>query len=114
MNQPNGTARALPRRRALRWGAMLAATTGGGLAVSACGAATGTPSSATGSGAAPASTAPVTIRFHHRGGQPGVGQEPTLYQEQIPLFKAKYPHITVIDEGFTGEDFYTKVTVLNA
>jgi multiple sugar transport system substrate-binding protein len=92
-------------------GAALAATTGGALALTACGAAN-TPAGSTGSDAA-RSAAPATIRFHHRGGTPP-GQEPTLYQEQIPLFQAKYPNIKVADEGFTGEDYYTKITVLGA
>ena len=115
MTQMDSGTRGLTRRRVMHWGATLTAVTGGGLALTACGASNTAPSAGTtGSGAAPATTAPATIRFHHRGGQVGVGQEPTLYAEQIPLFQAKFPNIKVIDEGFTGEDFYTKVTVLNA
>ncbi|MGH2370965.1 MAG: ABC transporter substrate-binding protein, partial [Chloroflexota bacterium] len=90
-------------------GANLAAVAGGGLALSACG-----PAGQGAGGEAPQpSAAPASIRFHHRGGTPP-GQEPTLYQEQIPLFQQKYPNITIVDEGFTGENYYQKVTVLGA
>ena len=99
------------RRGILRFGGALAATAGSALAVSACGAPQGGTTANTGN---PQSLPPATIRFHHRGGQPGVGQEPTLYAEQIPLFQAKHPNIKITDEGFTGEDYYTKVTVLSA
>jgi ABC-type glycerol-3-phosphate transport system substrate-binding protein len=96
------------RRRLMGIGAALAAA-GGGAALSACG-----PAGTQGGGeAARPSSAPVSIRFNHRGGTPP-GQEPTLYQEQIPLFQQKHPNITVVDEGFTGEDYYQKVTVLGA
>lgn len=97
----------------MRWGATLTAATGGGAALTACGA-SNTPAASGGSGNSATKTqAPATIRFHHRGGVPP-SQEPTLYAEQIPLFQAKYPHIKIEDEGFTGEDYYTKVTVLSA
>jgi multiple sugar transport system substrate-binding protein len=96
------------RRRLVGIGAALAAA-GGGAALSACGA----PGTQGGGEAARPSSAPVSIRFNHRGGTPP-GQEPTLYQEQIPLFQQKHPNITVVDEGFTGEDYYQKVTVLGA
>ena len=46
-------------------------------------------------------------------GAPG-SQEPTLYDEQMPLFMQKYPNIKVVHEGFTGEDFIQKITVLSA
>ncbi|CAA9294415.1 MAG: hypothetical protein AVDCRST_MAG77-5042 [uncultured Chloroflexi bacterium] len=108
------TRMALSRRMMVRLGASLAAVTGGGLALTACGASSGAPGSAGGTGDANKALAPATLRFHHRGGQPGVGQEPTLYQEQIPLFQAKNPNIKIVDEGFTGEDYYTKITVLSA
>lgn len=114
MNTVDGAApRALSRRHMVRFGAALAAVTGGGVALTACGASNATPGSAGSSGDASKALAPATIRFHHRGGTPP-GQEPTLYQEQIPLFQAKYPNIKIADEGFTGEDYYTKVTVLSA
>jgi multiple sugar transport system substrate-binding protein len=95
------------RRRLLR-GAATGVAAGSSLALWACGPASGTG----GEGAKPAGQ-PVSIRFHHRGGTPPA-QEPTLYQEQIPLFQQKYPTIKIIDEGFTGEDYYQKVTVMAA
>ncbi len=98
------------RRRLIRVGATLGAAGIGGAALTACGAAS-SPSS--GNAAAKPNAAPVTIRFHSRGGAPG-SQEVTLYDEQIPKFQEKYPNIKVIHEGFTGEDYPTKITVLNA
>jgi ABC-type glycerol-3-phosphate transport system substrate-binding protein len=96
------------RRRLLGAGATLAVA-GGGAALSACGA-TGQG----GTGEAPNPSAqPVTIRFHSRGGAPG-SQEVTLYDEQMPLFMQKYPNIKVVHEGFTGEDYNQKITVLSA
>jgi ABC-type glycerol-3-phosphate transport system substrate-binding protein len=38
----------------------------------------------------------------------------TLYDEQMPLFMQKYPNIKVVHEGFTGEDYTQKITVLSA
>jgi multiple sugar transport system substrate-binding protein len=96
----------------MRLGAALSATVGGGIALSACGAA-GSAGSTTSSGDAAKSIAPATIRFHSRGGAPG-SQEITLYEEQIPKFQEKNPNIKVVHEGFTGEDYATKITVLNA
>ncbi len=55
----------------------------------------------------------VEITFHSRGGPP-TGQEVILYEEQMPLFMKKYPNIKVKHEGFTGEDYVKKVTVLLA
>jgi ABC-type glycerol-3-phosphate transport system substrate-binding protein len=37
-----------------------------------------------------------------------------LYAEQVPAFMEKYPNIKVISEGFTGENYYEKITVLGA
>jgi multiple sugar transport system substrate-binding protein len=96
------------RRRLMGIGAALAAA-GGGAALSACGA----PGSQSGGEAANPSAQPVTVRFHSRGGAPGT-QEPTLYDEQMPLFMQKYPNIKVVHEGFTGEDYNQKITVLSA
>jgi multiple sugar transport system substrate-binding protein len=94
------------RRRLLGIGAAFA----GGAALTACGAAA-TPSS--GNSAPNQSAAPASIRFHSRGGAPG-SQEITLYDEQIPKFQEKYPNIKVTHEGFTGEDYTQKITVLSA
>ena len=80
------------------------------MGVAACGAQqTGTP----GNGGNTQSLPPATIRFHSRGGAP-TSQEPMLYAEQIPLFEAKHPNIKIASEAFTGEDYYTKITVLSA
>jgi multiple sugar transport system substrate-binding protein len=98
------------RRGVMRLGAALTATVGGGIALSACGA-TGA-GSGSGNDAAK-SAAPATIRFHSRGGAP-TAQEIMLYDEQMPKFMEKNPNIKVIHEGFTGEDYPTKITVLNA
>ncbi len=99
------------RRRLINASAALGTVAGGGLALSACGA----TNQATGGGgdAARPSTAPATVRFHSRGGAPG-SQEVTLYAEQMPLFMQKYPNIKVEHEGFTGEDYSQKITVLSA
>ena len=98
------------RRGLLRLGGTLAATAGSALALSACGSPQGGTPANTGN---PQSLPPATIRFHHRGGTIP-SQEPTLYAEQLPLFQAKFPNIKVAEEGFTGEDYYTKITVLSA
>jgi ABC-type glycerol-3-phosphate transport system substrate-binding protein len=96
------------RRRLMGAGATFAVA-GGSVALSACGAA-----GQGGAGEAPNPSAqPVTIRFHSRGGAPG-SQEVTLYDEQMPLFMQKYPNIKVVHEGFTGEDYNQKITVLSA
>ena len=98
------------RRGILQLSWTLAATAGSALALSACGAPQGgTPANTGNPGALP----PATIRFHHRGGTIP-SQEPTLYAEQLPAFQAKHPNIKVAEEGFTGEDYYTKITVLSA
>ena len=55
----------------------------------------------------------VEIVFHSRGGPP-TGQEVILYEEQMPLFMKKFPNIKVKHEGFTGEDYLKKITVLLA
>ena len=55
----------------------------------------------------------VEVTFHSRGGPP-TGQEVILYEEQMPLFMKKFPNIKVKHEGFTGEDYVKKVTVLLA
>ena len=55
----------------------------------------------------------VEVTFHSRGGPP-TGQEVMLYEEQMPLFMKKYPNIKVKHEGFTGEDYLKKITVLLA
>ena len=55
----------------------------------------------------------VEITFHSRGGPP-TNQEVILYEEQMPLFMKKFPNIKVKHEGFTGEDYVKKVTVLLA
>jgi ABC-type glycerol-3-phosphate transport system substrate-binding protein len=94
------------RRRLLAVGGSLAAT--GGALLSACGA----PAQQGGEAGNP-SAQPVTVRFHSRGGAPG-SQEVTLYDEQMPLFMQKYPNIKVVHEGFTGEDYPQKITVLAA
>jgi multiple sugar transport system substrate-binding protein len=97
------------RRKLVQWGSGVLAATGG-LALSACGA----NMSGGANSADPAkSIGAATIRFHSRGGAP-TGQEPMLFEEQMPLFMQKYPNIKVIHEGFTGEDYYTKITVLGA
>ncbi|HEX2033352.1 MAG TPA: extracellular solute-binding protein [Chloroflexota bacterium] len=96
------------RRHLLLRGGALAVAAGGAMA--ACRPPAG--SGGSGEGTRP-SNAPATIRFHSRGGAPG-SQEVTLYDEQIPLFQEKHPNITVVHEGFTGEDFYQKITVLHA
>ncbi|MFM7198962.1 MAG: ABC transporter substrate-binding protein [Chloroflexota bacterium] len=57
--------------------------------------------------------AEASITFHSRGGPP-TGQEVILYEEQMPLFMKKFPNIKVKHEGFTGEDYVKKVTVLLA
>jgi multiple sugar transport system substrate-binding protein len=98
------------RRGVLQLSGMLAATAGSALALSACGAPQGGTTANTGN---PQSLPPATIRFHHRGGTIP-SQEPTLYAEQLPAFQAKHPNIKVAEEGFTGEDYYTKITVLSA
>ncbi|HEX2513262.1 MAG TPA: extracellular solute-binding protein, partial [Chloroflexota bacterium] len=96
------------RRRLMGTGAALAAA-GGGAALSACG-----PAGTQGGGeAANPSAQPVTVRFHSRGGAPG-SQEVTLYDEQMPLFMQKHPNIKIVHEGFTGEDYAAKITVLSA
>jgi ABC-type glycerol-3-phosphate transport system substrate-binding protein len=98
------------RRRMMHLGGALVAA-GGGVALSACGAANSSPAGGTGSDAAK-SQAPATIRFMRRSGEPP-GQEPTLFAEQIPLFQAKYPHIKIVDEQVaSGAEFYDKFTVL--
>ena len=98
------------RRGILQLSGTLAATAGSAFALSACGAPQGgTPANTGNPGALP----PATIRFHHRGGVIP-SQEPTLYAEQLPAFQAKHPNIKVAEEGFTGEDYYTKITVLSA
>ena len=107
--QVSGGSAGWTRRRLMRTGATLAAGAAGGAALSACGA-TGASS---GSEAAKQSAAPATVRFHSRGGAPG-SQEITLYDEQIPKFQEKYPNIKVVHEGFTGEDYTQKITVLSA
>ncbi|NCV01945.1 MAG: hypothetical protein EBV53_12285, partial [Proteobacteria bacterium] len=56
---------------------------------------------------------PVEITFHSRGGPP-TNQEVILYEEQMPLFMKKFPNIKVKHEGFTGEDYLKKITVLLA
>jgi len=56
---------------------------------------------------------PVEITFHSRGGPP-TNQEIILYEEQMPLFMKKFPNIKVKHEGFTGEDYLKKITVLLA
>jgi ABC-type glycerol-3-phosphate transport system substrate-binding protein len=99
------------RRRLAQTSAALTAAAGGGVALSACGPAA-TPGGSAGSDPAK-SIGPATIRFHSRGGPP-TGQEVVLYEEQLPLFMQKYPNIKVIHEGFTGEDYATKITVLGA
>ncbi len=101
----------LPRRRSRRQvltstAALVAAA--GSSVLAAC--ASGSASSGAGEAGKP-SAQPVTIRFHSRGGAPG-SQEVTLYEEQIPLFEQKYPNIKVQHEGFTGEDYTQKITVL--
>jgi multiple sugar transport system substrate-binding protein len=93
----------------IQFGAAVAATTVGSVALAACGAPAGSNTGAGGSQTLP----PATIRFHHRGGTIP-SQEPTLYAEQLPLFQQKNPNIKVAEEGFTGEDYYTKITVLSA
>ncbi len=55
----------------------------------------------------------VEVTFQSRGGPP-TGQEVILYEEQMPLFMKKFPNIKVKHEGFTGEDYVKKVTVLLA
>lgn len=82
-----------------------------GTAVATCGPA-GAPTGGAGTDVAEG-IGPATIRFHSRGGPP-TGQEVVLYDEQVPLFMQKYPRVKVIHEGFTGEDYYTKITVLGA
>lgn len=97
------------RRQVLASTAALVAAAGSGV-LAAC-APSGASSGA--GGASQPSAQPVTIRFHSRGGAPG-SQEVTLYEEQIPLFEQKYPNIKVQHEGFTGEDYTQKITVLAA
>jgi multiple sugar transport system substrate-binding protein len=101
------SARGWSRRRLLGAGGSLAVA--GSAVLSACGA----PGTQGGSEAANPSAQPATVRFHSRGGAPG-SQEVTLYDEQMPLFMQKYPNIKVVHEGFTGEDFSQKITVLAA
>src|SRR5688572_13366285 len=98
------------RRGLVQLGGTWAATGGSALALSACGAPQGGTTANTGN---PQSLPPATIRFHHRGGVIPA-QEPSLYAEQLPAFQAKFPNIKVAEEGFTGEDYYTKITVLSA
>jgi multiple sugar transport system substrate-binding protein len=98
------------RRAWLRSAAALGSAAGAGVLLAACGA--GGATSAGGDKPNP-SAAPASIRFHSRGGAP-TSQEIMLYEEQVPLFMQKYPNIKVTHEGFTGEDYPTKITVLSA
>src|SRR5258708_37031550 len=98
----------LTRRNVARAATLLGATAAGGV-LAACAGTT-----ATGTGGEPTrAAAPVSIRFHSRGGAP-TAQEVILYEEQIALFMQKYPNIKVTHEGFTGEDYNQKITVLTA
>jgi len=99
----------LSRRGLIQFGGAVAATAAGSVALAACGAPAGSSAATGGTQTLP----PATIRFHHRGGVIP-SQEPSLYAEQIPAFQAKYPNIKIAEEGFTGEDYYTKITVLSA
>lgn len=109
MESTRGNAGSWSRRRLLGAGGQWTVGLSAGLALAACG-----PGGAGGgSETAAKNAAPASIRFHHRGGTVPA-QEPSLYQEQIPLFQQKYPNIKVIDEGFTGEDYYQKITILGA
>ena len=101
------TARGWSRRRLLGVGGSLAVA--GSAVLSACGA----PAQQGGGEAPNPSAQPVTIRFHSRGGAPA-SQEGMLYDEQRPLFMQKHPNIQVVHEGFTGEDYAQKITVLSA
>lgn len=85
----------------------------GGVMLAACGSTAGTPTGSGDTGAAKPSAGPVTLRFHSRGGAPG-SQEVTLYDERMPKFMERYPNIKVVHEGFTGENYPQKITVLGA
>ncbi len=103
----DATARGWSRRRLLGVGGSLAVA--GSAVLSACGA----PAQQGGGEAPNPSAQPVTVRFHSRGGAPA-SQEVMLYDEQMPLFMQKHPIIKVVHEGFTGEDYAQKITVLSA
>ena len=94
------------RRRLMGIGAALAARRRGALRLRAAGHA---GRGRGGEPQRPAGDGPLPLPR----GAPG-SQEPTLYDEQMPLFMQKYPNIKVVHEGFTGEDFIQKITVLSA